>query len=221
MWVSCLTAAQQQVQLCRMQEFRRSAEAAVYAVEVVLVLAHRQCQRHIVQCRARNGLRQGVGECRNQVRALRHQFAAVFRIHPGDALHQFRESGQAVPRLFGEVRATEERRAVRQQKHRQRPAAVAPRQHVVGALINLVEIGTLFAIHLDVDEMLIHHGGDGRVLERFMRHDMTPVAGGITDGKQDGLVLRAGELQRGGVPCMPFHRIIGVLLQIGAGFLGE
>ena len=88
-------------------------------------------------------------------------------------------------------------------------------------LVDLVEVGAFFAIHLDVDEMLVHHGGDRFILERFMRHHMTPVAGGIADGKQDGFVLLACDLQGLGIPRMPVHRVVGVLQQVGAGFVDE
>ncbi len=88
-------------------------------------------------------------------------------------------------------------------------------------LVDLVEIGTLFAVHLDIDEVFVHHGGDGFILERFVRHHMAPVAGGIADGKQDGFVLIARELQRLGTPRMPVHRVVGMLQKIGTGFVDE
>ena len=107
---------------------------------------------------------------------------------------QRHETGQVVARLFGKISATEKRRLIRRQKQGERPAAVALGQHGMGGLVNVVEVRALFAIHLDVDEMLIHHRRDLGILERFMRHDMAPVAGGITDGKQDGLILFARAL---------------------------
>jgi len=39
-------------------------------------------------------------------------------------------------------------------------------------LVDLVEVGPLLAIDLDVDEEPVHHLGDARVLEALVRHDV-------------------------------------------------
>ena len=59
--------------------------------------------------------------------------------------------------VFGKVGAAEERHLVGRQEHRQRPAAGALRQHLVRGLVDLVDVGPLLAIDLDVHEMAIHH----------------------------------------------------------------
>ena len=51
----------------------------------------------------------------------------------------------------------------------------------MGALVNLVQIGSFFSVYLDVNEQAVHDFGGGLILEGFMRHDMTPVAGRVTN----------------------------------------
>jgi hypothetical protein len=50
---------------------------------------------------------------------------------------------------------------------------------------------------------------------------MAPVAGGIADAQEDGLVLPASPFQGLRPPGVPIHRVMGVLLQIGAGALEQ
>ena len=59
------------------------------------------------------------------------------------------------------------------------------------------------------------------VLERLVLHDVAPVAGGVPDREEDRLVLvpRLGE--RLFAPRVPVHRVVGVLQEVGTGFLGE
>jgi hypothetical protein len=62
----------------------------------------------------------------------------------------------------------------------------------VGGLVDLVEVGSFFAIDLDIDEALVHRLRHGGIFERLVRHHVAPVTGGIADRQQDGLVsLRA------------------------------
>ncbi len=214
-----MAAAQQQIELSGMQEFWRAAQSAMHAVEVFDVLLHRQCERRVIQrdhCMVRFG--HGLGQCGDQVLALFGKFCAVLRIYLCHAFQQIGKGRQVVAYLFGKISPAEEWRAVRAQEHRQRPAAVALREQVMRGLVDLVEVGAFFAIHLDVDEMLVHHCGYVYIFKRFVRHHMAPVAGGITYREQDGFVLFAGETQCVRVPRMPVHRVVCMLLQIGAGF---
>src|SRR3990172_10645374 len=54
-----------------------------------------------------------------------------------------------------------------------------------------------------------------------MRHDVTPVAGGIADGEEYRLFLSFGPLECFRAPRIPVHRIIGMLQQIRTFLLGE
>jgi len=52
------------------------------------------------------------------------------------------------------------------------------------------------------------------VFERFVRHDMTPVTGGLTNGKKIGLFSgRAAE--NASSPRIPIDRIMSVLEKVG------
>ena len=83
------------------------------------------------------------------------------------------------------------------------------------------KIRALFPIHFDVDEVGVHEGCGGVVLETLMRHDVAPVAGGISDGQQNGFVLVAGFGQGLRSPGLPMDRVISVLQKIRAGFFGK
>jgi hypothetical protein len=48
--------------------------------------------------------------------------------------------------------------------------------------VDLIDVGALLAIDLNVHEKFIHHGGSRPILETFVRHDVAPMAGCITDG---------------------------------------
>ena len=137
-----------------------------------------------------------------------------------DALQHLRQAGPAVARFRREVGAAPERLAGGRQEHRQRPAALLAEQRQ-GMLVDLVEIGPLLAIDLDVDEVAVHQRGDRRVLEALVRHHVAPVAGGVADREQDRLVLLPGGGERRLVPRLPVHRVVPVLEQIRAGRFGE
>ena len=53
--------------------------------------------------------------------------------------------------------------------------------------VDLVDVGPLLAVDLDVDEQLVHHARGGVVLEALVRHDVAPVAGRVADREQDRL----------------------------------
>ena len=64
--------------------------------------------------------------------------------------------------------------------------------------------------------MAVEQGGDFGVFKGFVGHDMTPVAGGIANGEQDRATLTAGQLKSIRAPFVPFHRVFGMLQQVGA-----
>ena len=99
--------------------------------------------------------------------------------------------GHAVPVLRREVGAAVERHAVRREEHGHRPAAAAG-HGLHGLHVDLVDVGPLLAVDLDVDEEAVHERGDLVVLERLALHDVAPVAGRVADREQHRLVLAAG-----------------------------
>jgi len=116
--------------------------------------------------------------------------------------------------LRREISTSEKRLAVGGQKHGERPAAALP-HHLHDFLIDVVDVGALLPIDLDVHVALVHERGDLGVFERFVGHHVAPVAGRVTDREQDGNVSPAGLLERLVAPLPPVHRVVGVLEQIG------
>ncbi len=105
-----------------------------------------------------------------------------------DGVEEAHEAGHALPVVGWEVRTTEERTAGGVEEHGHGPAA-APRHGLDGLHVDGVDVGPFLAVDLDVDEPVVHHRGDGLVLERLVRHHVAPVARRVADGEQDRLVL--------------------------------
>ena len=127
-----------------------------------------------------------------------------------DAGQHLGQSWAAVAGLGREVGATPEGLAVGRQEHGQGPAAMLAEQAQCG-LVNAINIRVFLAVHLDGNEQSVHEGGDVFVFEALTRHDVAPVAGGIANREQDGLVLVAGARQRFRAPRHPVNRVVLVL----------
>ena len=133
-----------------------------------------------------------------------------------DRLKDAREAREPVAVRRRKVGATVERLAVWGQKHRHRPAAAA-QQQLDGFHINFVDVGSLFAIDLDVDEQPVHQGRDLGMLERLPLHDMAPVAGGVPYGEQDRFIFSTCPGERLIAPRIPVDRVVGMLQQVRTG----
>jgi hypothetical protein len=96
------------------------------------------------------------------------------------------------------------------------PTARATGQERVRRLIDLVEIRPLLAIHLDVDKELVHQRSDIAILERLVRHHVTPVTRRVTNRQQDRLALALRAVERLAAPWIPIDRIIRVLEKVRA-----
>ena len=107
------------------------------------------------------------------------------------------------------------------QKHGERPAARALRQHLLRDLVDAVDVGPLLTIDLDVDEQVIHDLCGLRILERLVRHDVAPVAGRVAHGQQDRFVFRTGPLEGRGAPWVPVDGVVRVLAEVWARFLRQ
>ena len=118
------------------------------------------------------------------------------------------------------VRAGIEGFPVGGEEHGHRPAATT-RERLDRVHVDAIDIGPFLAIDLDVDEVAVHHFGDVRVLERLVRHDVTPVARGISHGQQDGQIASARLGKRFLTPLEPVNRVAGVLEQVGTGGVTE
>ena len=215
-------APQQQEQVLGAGKLGGLAEAAVVGVEGLGQAIHRRIQgRRGERPRIHPGGRQALPQGRAQLAVLVGDLPALVPEGVADALHQFPKRRQAVAGGLGEVGAAEEGRAVRCEEHGQGPAARAAREHLVGQLVDLVQVGPFLPVHLDADEQAVHEGRHVLVLEGFMGHDMAPVAGGIADGQQDGLVVGARPGKGRLVPRLPVHGVGGVLQEVGGSLGGE
>jgi hypothetical protein len=116
------------------------------------------------------------------------------------------------------VGAADDRLAVGGEEHRQRPAA-ALALHVEGGHVDLIDIGALFAIDLDADEVVIEYLGHLLVVERLALHHMAPVARAVTDRQEDELLLLLGLLEGLRAPGIPVGRVVGVHEEVRAGLL--
>ncbi len=123
--------------------------------------------------------------------------------------------------VFGwEIRAAEERTSVREAEAVEGPAAVAL-DHLHGVHHQLVDLGSFLAVDLDAHEVLVHQVGDPGLLEGLAGHDVAPVAGGVADGHQDGLVLGLGLRESLGAPRPPMHGVGLVLAEVEGTFVGQ
>ena len=139
-----------------------------------------------------------------------------------DPHEQIDEPGQLMPRRLRKIGAAEKgHEGLRIQEHGQRPAARLLSENLVGQLIDLVEIGAFFPIHLDVHEVFVHHTGGRRVFERFVCHHVAPVTARISDRQQDGFTRFSRSCEGSFIPGLPVNGIVGVLLEIRAGLPGE
>src|SRR5690606_40569541 len=79
----------------------------------------------------------------------------------------------------------------------------------------MVYLGVLLPVHFDADKLPVHQFSGFLILKTFLFHDMTPVAGSVTDTYQHRLLLSPGFFKGRLSPRKPIHRIMGVLKQIG------
>ena len=203
----------------RLREFRRAANAAVHGVDQAAELLRRAVE--LV------GSDDDLAFWRRRLGQPAHQRAAVLldalRLlaeYTRDFAQNVDEGRLAVAAGFRKIRAAPERLAGGRQEHGQWPATMLAHQ-VQRRHIDLVDVGPLFAIDLDVDEQVVHHRGGGVVLKALVRHHMAPVAGGIADREQDRLVGAFGLRQRGRVPGPPVDRIVLMLQEIRRSFLRQ
>ncbi len=221
LWITeAAVQAQQQLQAHRGRELRRRPETAVPGIELPRVGLERR-----LQLRDADG--EGGLEALLCAQVLSELAGALLQAFPvafprlADLLEDRWEAGPPVHVVRREVGAGEHGLQVGREKHRHRPAALAAVHGHGGRHIDLIEVGPLFAVDLDVDELLVHQRGDRLVLERLALHHVTPVAGGVADAQQDELVLAPRLLQRLLAPRVPVDGVVGVLEQVGAGLVDQ
>ena len=119
-----------------------------------------------------------------------------------------------MPADGGKVGATVEGFKVGGQEDGHWPATLSGQRHDC-CHVDAVQVGAFLAVDLDADEACLQDGGYFRVFKRFVRHDMAPVTGSITDAQENGLVFTTGFLQGFRTPGIPVDRVVGVLDEIG------
>ncbi len=214
-------AAQEEIDRLRMGELGRAVEAAVFGIERLGELLVGEVERragHLHDAVLRMGLR--ARERGGELLLLLADLPGVRVVVLAHAPEEIGKGWHAVALRLREVRAAEERHLVGREEHRERPAAAPLREHRLRGLVDLVDVGTLLAIHLHVHEEVVHHLRDGGVLERLVRHHVAPVAGGIAHREEDGLAGALRLRERFLAPGIPVDGIVRVLAQIGARFLG-
>ena len=139
----------------------------------------------------------------------------------GDLGEDGAEAGVAPAILGREVGAAEEGLEFGREPDGHRPAAAAGGGLDEGH-VDAVDVGALFAIDFDADEVAVEELRRWLSFSNdFALHDVAPVAGGVADGKEDGLVFAARLFERFVAPGIPVHGIVGVLEQVGTLLLGQ
>src|SRR5262245_19897359 len=215
-----LPVAQDELPDHRLRKLRRAAETAVGVVEL-----RRDGLQRLPRDRGREELGRRpeplrLAERRADLLRRGDDLAAPVRPRVGDRRQEAREPGQSVTVDRREVRAAVEGCAIGSQKHGHGPPAVS-RQRLDGLHVDLVDVWTLLAIDLDVDEVLVHHAGDLGILERLVLHHVAPVARRVADREEHGLVLGPGLRECLVAPGIPVDGVVGMLEQIGAGLACE
>jgi hypothetical protein len=155
-------------------------------------------------------------ESRQLIRDLL-ELVTFLRVMPLDRLQDRREPMMGAAILGREVGPPVERLPLRRQPDAQGPAA-ASSHRLDCAHVDRVDIRTHLAIHLDGHEVLIQDPGDLRLVEGLVFHDVAPVAGGVADAEEDRTVQLLRLLEGFFTPRVPVHRVVSVLLEVGAGF---
>ena len=202
-----------------LREFRRAREPALVQINMCAEVLRRTLRQIGGHGPARIGL--GFG-----AQALRQSFAIglnfVRRLAPDAAdFSQYLQKARApILRIFGKICAAPKRRAIAIKTNGQGPAALLA-HHGQRAHIYFVQIGALFAVELDADEIGVHQRRHFFVFKAFMRHHMTPMARCIANGQKHRHIAppRLGKHRR--LPGLPMHRIVFMLQQIRAGRLGQ
>ena len=129
---------------------------------------------------------------------------------PGKNIHEPRPP---VVALFREVRSGKEGFFPGSHEDRERPASGA-RQELACGHVQLVDIGSLFPVDLDTDEMLVQEVCDPGIGEGFPLHDMAPVAGGVPYREKYRLVVLFRLFKCLVTPWIPVHRVVRMLDQV-------
>ena len=212
--------ADHEVEVLRRRELRRPTEPAPLVVVCPSERLESEVEHlgtdDVVSGGEGAGTAEGLGEL------CRLGAEVVAPVPPGvvDGVEEVEEARHPVPGFGWEVGAAVERPSVVVQEDGHRPAA-APRQCLHRVHVDGVDVGSLLAVDLDVDEALVHDPGRVDVLEGLVCHHMAPVTGGVPDRQEHRDIAPDGLGERLVAPRPPVDGVVGVLAQVGAGFLGQ
>ena len=218
--VEAAVQTKQQGQGRRRWELWLRSEPAVGAVELFRELAEGRAKL-VLADRERLAWVLLFPEMCHQLRGRLEQLFPVLTPRFRDAGQQGRKSRSTVAVFGREVRTGEDRFEIRRDEHRHRPPPLAVVHRDGRRHVDIVQIGTFLTVDFDIDEVLVHDRGDSFILEGLPLHDVAPVARRVANGQQNQLVFAAGALQGLGTPGVPLYGIVGVLEQIGTGFVNQ
>jgi hypothetical protein len=206
---------QQELEHWGLRKLRCSSKASVLSVVGGEDLGGSLEKEAVGKRLARGGRRSSLDGLEHPL-PLGEELGASGRPEVGDLLHDPGKPRHAPTVVRREVGAGEEGDAFWGGEDRHGPASTAG-EGLGGGHVDRVDVRTLLPVDLDADEAFVHLAGDPGVLEALPLHHMAPVAGGVADGDEQGLVLGAGPGQGLLPPRVPVHGIVLVLEKVGGG----
>ena len=188
-----LVFTEEQLESYRWRELGRRAESSVGLIVAADHVPYRTvCQRPIqvrTPGRAASTLLDVSDPVCNRPGLLVH---LIPPLRPGlsEGAQDLREAGNTHRVRRREVGTGVERLQIGREEHGVGPTPTSGHQ-LGGGHVDLVEVGALLAVDLDVDEPLVHQLGDLRVAEDLSLHHVAPVACGISHREEDRLVFLA------------------------------
>ena len=160
----------------------------------------RQGSASAAALRAARLLAQGLGQAQFPPHGADQRVGLLEHLGPlvgpgvAERLHDPAEGGHPVALDGWEVGPGVEGPPIGRAEDRHGPAPGSG-QGLGGRHVDGIEVGTLLAVDLHRNERLRQVSRRVGILEALVRHDVAPVARGVPDGHEEGLVLVAGPLQ--------------------------
>ena len=131
----------------------------------------------------------------------------LFAVGGGKGLQNPLETGTAVLVVRWEIRSAKERAPIGSQKGSERPSSLAT-YSLDGSLVSTVDVGTLVAVYLNRNIILVNQFCDLRILVGLTIHHVAPMAPDRPYVEQHRLVLALGLIESVGAPLMPIYGLM-------------
>ena len=211
-----LCVIHQEHQLVRNRELRCRAESTVNTI--IALAEHLSGSFNYVTidfiCFDRFCIFQHIGYI---FRRLNELFTFCIPLHY-DRIEYIAEAWHTKARGGRKVSSCKKRLFVPRHKNTHRPAATAGKS-LTYRHIHAVNVGTLFAVNFYRNEVFIQQFSCFGILKALMCHNMTPMAGAVTDTQENRLILRLCPFKCLAAPRIPVNRIVCVLKQIRTCFI--